>query len=863
MANLGFVVLLAAFLLCFYTVAMAAGAGFGKKDSLYASARFGVYGTTALTSIASFALIYSFLIHDFALRYVAGYSGKAVPTFYLVLALWGGMEGSLLFWAWLLSLFGAIVVWQNRARNRELMPHVIFIVGMVQLFFLAMLVFQANPFMEHPGGVIPLDGRGLNPLLQTPAMAIHPPNLYLGFVGCTIPFAFALAALITRRLDENWIKTTRKWAIVAWTFLTVGNLLGANWAYTELGWGGAWGWDPVENAAIMPWFPLTAYLHSVMIQERRGMLKVWNVFLIILTFAMTIFGTFLTRSGIISSVHSFAQSDVGMYFLVFLGLLCMAAFGLMFARLSDLKSENTLQAILSREFMFLLNNLVLLGAMLVIFVGTLFPKLSELFLVQPVSIAAPWFNQVLAPIGLLMLLLMGIGPLMPWGRATAKNLIHQFLWPAAVFFAAGGTAFALGVREVNGLLFFATCAFVLYTILQEMYRGTRIRMKNAHENPAEAALRLVARARRRYGGYIIHLGVVFIFFALTGSLFGAEEKYEMKRGETVEFADWKLTYRGLNSQLDEDPLEDAAGTSMKRYQANDWHTIRHMAVVDVSEGGSKVTTLYPGRFIYRTHPQQPTTEVDTHTTLTGDLYLVMQSFDQKGEAVTIKAYKNPLMVWLWMGGAVMLFGAIICIWPETRLRAAVRNRPSVPVPAILRGFAWLLAGALALGAAFWAQDASASPKERRGEVSKNEQVRQIARQLMCPCPTCNWAKILSGCGCGGAEAEIERIEKDVAAGMTVQQVVDARVAKFGWRVLTIPPDTAGTRTAWLLPYIIIALAALGLGILGVGLQRSRKRKAGRAPMPDASLATAGAGAKGAVVNPYDQQLDEELRRLDK
>jgi cytochrome c-type biogenesis protein CcmF len=852
MADLGFTVLLLSFLLCFYTVAMAAGAGFGRKAYLYESARQATYGLAGLLSVASFLLIYSFLIHDFSLRYVAGYSGKAVPTFYLVLALWGGMEGSLLFWSWILSLIMAIVVWQNRARNRELMPHVIFVSAAVQLFFLGMLLFSANPFLEHPGGVIPADGRGLNPLLQTPAMALHPPSLYLGFVGCTIPFAFAMAALITRRLDESWIKSTRRWALFAWTFLTIGNLLGANWAYTELGWGGAWGWDPVENAAIMPWFPLTAYLHSVMIQERRGMLKVWNVALILLTFVMTIFGTFLTRSGMIASVHSFAQSEVGIYFLVFLGVLCMASFGLLFARLGDLRSEHKLEAILSREFMFLMNNLLFLGAMLVILVGTLFPKISELFLEKPVSIAAPWFNEVMAPIGLGILLLMGVGSLIPWRRATPASLRHQFLWPALLGVATAVALVAAGLGNPLGIAFFAICAFTTFTVVQEFWRGTRVRMKNAGEPAFAAFANLVARARRRYGGYVVHLGIVFIFFAITGGLFSAEDKHEFKRGESIEFAGWRLTYTGLKSQLDDDPLDEAR--SMERFEKGHWHTVRHLAVVDVYEGDEKVATLTPGRFIYRTHPQQPTTEVDTLTTATSDLYLVLQAFDRKGETATLKAYKNPLMLWMWLGGGAMMLGALVCIWPEPR-RARVPRTAQVPAvaPTGLRIWPWILALGAGLAVAVAAGAAQGTPRERRGEVSRNQKVREIAQKLMCPCPTCNWVKVLGNCGCGGAEEEIARLEKEVEAGRTEEQIIQARIAKFGWKVLASPPDTGANRMAWLLPYLAIAAGGAGVVFLGIAWTRRRRREAAEQKVPDRPPSD----------DRYEERLDEELRRFDR
>jgi cytochrome c-type biogenesis protein CcmF len=627
--------------------------------------------------------------------------------------------------------------------------------------------------------------------------------------------------------------------------------MGGNWAYTELGWGGYWGWDPVENAALMPWFPLTAYLHSVMIQERRGMLKVWNLSLILLAFIMTIFGTFLTRSGMISSVHSFAQSEVGIYFLVFLGLLCMASFGLLFARLPDLRSENRLEAILSREFMFLLNNLMLLGAMLIILVGTLFPKLSELFLEKPVSIAAPWFNEVLAPIGLLLLLLMGVGPLIPWRRATPRQLWHQFQWAVG---AAVVTAVVLplaGVESAWGIVFFACCAFVAAAHAQEFVRGALLRARSTGERVLAALATLVARARRRYGGYVVHLGVVFLFFAFTGAFFNAEDKHEFKRGEEIEFAGWRLKYAGLVSQLD----DDALGTqrAMDRYEKGDWHTIRHLAIMEVYEGEKKVATLTPGRFIYRTHPQQPTTEVDTLTGLTGDLYLVLQAFDQKGESATIKAYRNPLVLWLWVGGVIMVLGALVAIWPEPR-RAPARVR--APVPAVAPGLLrFLLVLGVGAAVAIAASMAWATPRERRGEVSRNAKVREIAGKLMCPCPTCYWAKLLAGCGCGGAEEEIARLEKEVAAGRTEEQIIADRVAKYGYKVLAKPPDTAENRLAWLLPYLAIGGAAVGLAVLGVGLARRRRRT-------PATPAPAPAPVTGSD-DPYEKRLDEELKRFDR
>ena len=460
--------------------------------------------------VASIALLHALLTRDFNVEYVASYSSSTLPLHYTVAAFWGGQKGSLLFWALIHCFFSAIVLFQNRTRNQELMPYVTATLMIIALFFLGLLCFITPPFERL--SFIPDEGSDLNPLLQNYWMTIHPPALYLGFISASVPFAFAIAALATGKLGDVWIRTTRRWALTSWFFLSLGNLLGGRWAYEVLGWGGYWAWDPVENAAIMPWFTATAYLHSVMIQEKKDMLKVWNMTLVILTFVLTIFGTFLTRSGVISSVHSFTQSGLGPYFLTFLAFILTVSIGLLLYRLPDLKSENEFDSLLSREAAFLFNNLILVGLAFATFWGTIFPILSEWVRGVKITVGPPFFNQVNGPLGVLLLFLTGIGPIIAWRRASWSSLRRQFAIPLVVGLALGGLLFVLGYRNYYAVVIFSLAGFVLAGILAEFSRGTRARQVMLHESPPQALGRLVGKNPRRYGGYIVHVGVVLIFF---------------------------------------------------------------------------------------------------------------------------------------------------------------------------------------------------------------------------------------------------------------------------------------------------------------------------------------------------------------
>ncbi len=643
MSTLGSFCLLLAFILSAYTVIAFVLGVKSKSRKWIKSGQNTVFAITGLLSLAVIVLIYAFIVHNFQIQYVAEHSSKSLPILYRLSAFWAGQEGSLLLWGWLLAVFASLVLLQNRRRNRELIPYVLAVMMGVSLFFLGLLVFVDRPFQEL--AFLPADGMGLNPLLQNPGMILHPPTLYLGYVGFTVPFAFALAALLTGRLGDIWIKSTRRWTLFSWFFLGIGNLLGAQWAYVELGWGGYWAWDPVENASLLPWLVATAYLHSVMIQERRGMLKVWNMVLIILTFALTIFGTFLVRSGILTSVHSFAVSPLlGGLFLSFIAGVLIVSFVLLVNRLSSLKGDNELDSLLSRESTFLFNNLILLGATFAIFWGTIFPLVSEAVRGVKITVGPPFYNQVMVPIGLVLLLLTGICPLISWRRASGKNLRRNFLFPLIVAAIGGIVILAWGVRHPYALISFILSIFVAATIVIEFVRGTKARRKMRGEGHLKAFFNLTRGNKRRYGGYIIHIGIVLLFVGITGSSAFKVEKIEtLAKGESLTIQNYRLEYENLSTY----PTESKEVT---------------MVTLSVYREGKKLGTLRPEKNLYR-NQEQPTTEVAIRSTLREDLYVILSQYDQDGR-VTFKVLVIPLVMWMWIGGFVLTAGAIIVMWPD-------------------------------------------------------------------------------------------------------------------------------------------------------------------------------------------------------
>jgi cytochrome c-type biogenesis protein CcmF len=652
-----------------------------RRGDLIESGERALYATLAMVVLASIGLWTALLTHDFSIKYVASYTSANLPTVYTITAFWGGQSGSLLFWALILSTFTAITLWTNRTRNRELMPYVSGTLALILVFFLATICLGSNPFERLD--FIPLDGRGLNPQLQNPGMAIHPPNLYLGYVSTSIPFAFAIAALLTRRLDAGWLAAVRRWALLSWFFNTVGIILGMWWAYVELGWGGYWAWDPVENASLLPWLVNTAFLHSIMVQEKRGMLRKWNVTLVVSAFLLSIFGTFITRSGVISSVHSFAQSPVGKWFAGFLILAIVLTAYLVSTRLQDLKSTAELESMISREAAFLYNNLVLVGIAFSVLWGTLFPIISEAVRGNKITVGPPFFNTVNIPLGLLLLLLTGIGPLIAWRRASVANLRRQFLIPVSVSITIGVLCFALGVHNLAALLSYTFGALVVATIVQEFYKGVGARHRMYGESRIIALPRLIARNRRRYGGYIVHLGVVVVFAAFAGLAFKREFDLTLNAGDTKTVTDawghqWSFVSQGIS-----------------RYNVLNREVTA--IALDVSRDGKPegvITSEKRQHVDSRGAPTfEPSTEVGIKGSFKQDVYVVLAGVrtvagttvgagplgPTQVDTAEIRVTFNPLVRWVWLGGALMAIGGLVVMWP-----AADRQRAQSGYAAVLK-----------------------------------------------------------------------------------------------------------------------------------------------------------------------------------
>ncbi|MDY7033903.1 MAG: heme lyase CcmF/NrfE family subunit [Thermodesulfobacteriota bacterium] len=613
-----------------------------QRGDVIASSENAAVAAFGFLSLASAAMLYVLATNNFSVEYVARYTNRSLPMIYTLTAFYAGQEGSLLLWAWVLSFYSVLVIFQNRKKNREIMPYVLSVLMLITFFFVFLIVFVTDPFKTL--SAVPPDGHGLNPLLQNPGMIFHPPTLFLGYVGFSVPFAFAIGALITNKLGNIWIRTTRRWTIVSWLFMTAGNLLGAQWAYVELGWGGYWAWDPVENASFLPWLTATAFLHSVMIQEKRGMLKVWNMVLIISTFLLTIFGTFITRSGIIASVHSFGQSSLGWFFLGLLILVSTASFILILSRLNGLKSKNQLDSLFSRESSFLCNNLLIVGIAFAVLWGTLFPIISQAVRGVKITVGPPFFNTVVVPIALVLLLLIGICPFAGWRKTSIKKFSGRVLLPVILAAAGGCVLYALGIRQSYALLTLTLCLFVLITIIMEFFNGTKIRHSITGEGYPKAFWNLMKGNKRRYGGYIIHTGIVFAFVAISGNVFNAEEQISLKKGETFNLSGYTLRYDGL-SNFSTDNKQTVAAT------------------VTLFNAGHQVGVLIPEKSLYRGQ-NQPTSDVAIHTTLKEDLYLILAGWDK--DQASFKVLLNPLVIWLWIGGGVMAFGTIIVLLPEGR-----------------------------------------------------------------------------------------------------------------------------------------------------------------------------------------------------
>jgi cytochrome c-type biogenesis protein CcmF len=829
MATLGFYLLLAAFVACAYAVAMSVAGACRRSRPLIESGVGAFYLVTAIMAVASSVIVHAFVTGDYSIKYVQRYSDSALPLFYKIASYWGGLDGSIMFWVFLLSVFGAVAVYINRERHRELIPYVVAVIAVVQLFFLSLMIVHKNPF-ETFLTEAPADGTGLNPLLQNFYMVIHPPTMYLGFVGLTIPFAFGMAALITGYLDDSWLRAVRRWTMIAWLFLSIGLGLGMIWAYEELGWGGYWGWDPVENAGLLPWFTATAFLHSVMVQERRGMLRVWNVVLVITTFFLTIFGTFMTRSGVVQSVHAFGEDpELARLFTAFMVVTLVVSFGLVIYRLPLLAARNELDSWVSREAAFLLNNWILLFSAAFVLFATMFPTLSEAVTGERITVGPPFFNKWMVPIGLTLLLLTGIGPLLAWRKSTLANLRQQFMYPVLSAMALGALTLALGVRVWSSGLCFAFSGFVLATIVQEFWRGARVRQQATGTDLFTALIGLVGRNKRRYGGYLVHVGIVLMFLGFAGEGFKQQETALLKPGQQVQVGDF--TVRMDELRVTEDPRKQAV-----------------TATVTVLRDGAEIGRLYPARWFFRKHEDQPTTEVAIRRSFAEDLYIVMPAFDAAEQSATFEVVVNPLVNWVWAGFGLLALGTIIALLPEAAFAfAAVR----VPAGAARAAGSWLLVAAVVLPAAVQAQDAT--PVQGGRLAHKTTLERQLEHEVICMCgsPGCVRSP-LDNCpmrpACHGYSEQTALIRQLIDEGRTHEQVLDALVARYGQAVLAIPRDEGFNRLSWMLPYVAGVFALVGIILTA----RRWSRPA----------AAAAAGGTIAVDPTLDARLDDELRNLD-
>ena len=827
MASLGAFTLLAGFVVAAYAAAASvAGARRGSRR-LIESGIGALYLTTALMTVASGLIVYAFVARDYSIKYVQRYSDAVQPLFYKITSYWGGLDGSILFWVFLLSVFGAIAVHVNRERHRELIPYVVAVIAVVEMFFLFLMIIHRNPFDTFLTEV-PADGRGLNPLLQNPYMVIHPPSLYIGFVGMTIPYAFGLAALITGYLDDSWLRAVRRWTMFSWLFLSFGLVLGMIWAYEELGWGGYWGWDPVENAGLLPWFTATAFLHSVIVQERRAMLRVWNVALVIVTFFLTIFGTFMTRSGVVQSVHAFGEDRaLAWMFTVFMVVIIAFSFGLVIYRLPLLRSRHELDSWVSREAAFLANNWILLFAALFVLFATMFPTLSEAVTGERLTVGPPFFNKWMTPIGLALLFLTGVAPLLAWRKSTVSNLRYQFMWPVVTSLVTGLALYALGVRVWVSGLCFVLCAFVGATIVQEFVRGARVRQQGTGTDLLTAMIGLVGRSKRRYGGYVVHLGIVLMFLGFAGEGFKMEEQLLLKPGQQTTVGPFTVRHDAVRVS-DDGQKQMITG---------------HLTIF---EGGKEIGKMYPAKWFFRKHEEEPTTEVAIRRGVSEDLYIVMPAFDLKDQSASLHVVVNPLVNWIWVGFGIMALGTGIALLPERAYSFALAK---LPAEAAATTSAVILALLLLPGIARaqHVETGQAVPAVPRSTLE-----RDMQRNLICMCGTCG-RQLLSECTCGYAANMRAELAGLVAEGRTREQIVDFYMKKYGSQEpLAAPIDRGFNRLAWAVPYVLGAS-----GLLMVGLVAFRWSRRGA---PDA---TSAASSRDSRSDPeLESRLDHELSNLD-
>jgi len=833
MASLGSFLLLASFVVCSYAAVISIVGVRQRSRRLIESGIGAFYLICALMTCASAVMINAFLTDDFSINYVAHYSDSVQPLFYKITSYWGGLDGSIMFWVFLLSVFGTCAVYVNRDRHRELIPYVVATISVVQMFFLYLMVVHKNPFTTALGAA-PADGNGLNPQLQNYWMAIHPPSLYTGFVGMTIPFAFCIGALATGNLDDSWLRAVRRWTMVSWLFLTFGLTLGMIWAYEELGWGGYWMWDPVENAGLLPWFTATAFLHSVMVQERRSMLRIWNVALVIVTFFLTIFGTFMTRSGVVQSVHAFGEDKVlAWLFTGFMVAILTFSFGLVIYRLPLLKSRNELDSWLSREAAFMVNNWILLFSAFFILFGTMFPTLSEAITGTRLTVAAPFFNKWMTPIGLILLFLTGVGPLLGWRKSTLSNIQRQFTWPTLFGVVTGGALFALGLRNWGSLACFTLSAFVFGTVVQEFSWGASIRRKNTGTDFLTALIGLVGRNKRRYGGYIVHVGIVLMFIGFAGGAYKKDEQTSLKLGQ--QFTVGKYTIRNDGIKVSDDGARQMT-----------------TAYLSVFENGKQIDSMYPARWAFRKHEDTPTTEVAIRRGFGEDLYVVMPSNDPAtvaSQVAPLEIIINPLVDWIWLGFGVIAFGTGIALLPERAYSFAVAKLPVEAATTAVLVLGLILGGAPRARAQA-GMPPGADATTQTSHYPRTDFEKQMQHEIVCTC------------GCG--HVSIAECRKDPCAtshqmrgelagmvdrGLNRDQIKAEFIASYGNEEMIAQPIPKGFRSlSWIFPVIVGGGAAAAVGL--VALKWSRKHD------------DSGFDAQTAIEPEMNERLDDELRNLD-
>lgn len=735
----------------------------------------------AFASLGSCMVLSKFLLdRDYRLAYVWEYTSNTLGDIYALSALWAGQEGSLLFWLTTLGVMSSIAVARNRSRHPELAPHAIWILGSVQLFFFVLLCVVASPFKllvekfpEAAGQIIP-DGNGLNPMLQNFGMIIHPPLLYVGYIGFTIPFAFGIAALVSGHLTPDWIRTSRAWTIISWAALSFGILTGAKWAYVELGWGGYWAWDPVENASLMPWLTGTAFLHSVMIEERRGMLRRWNIFLVLLTFLLSIFGTFLTRSGLLQSVHAFAQSGVGNTFIYFMVGWAFIGGGLLAWRWKDLESRHDIESLMSREAFFLFQNLVLLGICGAVMWGTMYPIISEAFTGDKVTVAAPYFNRVIVPLGLALFLLTGAGPMIAWRQASGTSLRRNLGIPAFAGAVAGGISLLLGSRDAYSVGAFALAIFVIASILMDIFICARARQKQTGEGLGRSAFLLMDRNRRRYGGFLVHVGMAALLIGLAGNAFTQEIEKHVAPGETFSIGEYELRYIG-------------------NFEEKEAHRTVLKAKIELARAGRVLGEKLPEISIYFAgqEREQRNTEVAIRSEIFHDLYLIFVEPD--GERAVLRAMIHPLVSFVWNGGLLAIIGALLALipWklPFAWAKATVRNAAAPTALALI-----VFAGGPAAA-------------EYSNAIGNRD---PVSGNLVCLCGCRMNLQTCDHKDCGGCSKQLGDLAIFRAQGLDEEAMLSAMTKKYGLVVLGAPPASGVHLAAWIVPFGVLAASAAGL-----------------------------------------------------